>query len=192
MEKNSKAYDLIIPVWTMGQISPEQEKAVTTAVAEGVGIAGCHGGMCDSFRNSVKWQCMTGGDWVAHPGNDGTEYTVEIVKGSRPDRTGPRRLRRQERAVLHARRSHGRRCWRRLVFPWLTVPMCPTAPSTCRWCGSSTGAKAASSIVPSAIKPTSSKCPRPWRSCAVALAGLPGSTVGVRGRRLKRRPWLIL
>ena len=84
VEKDLEAYDLIIPIWTMGQITPEQEKAVTTAVAGGVGIAGCHGGMCDAFRNSVEWQFMTGGNWVAHPGNDGVEYVVEIVKGSHP------------------------------------------------------------------------------------------------------------
>lgn len=84
VEKDLMSYDLIVPVWTMGQITPEQEKAVINAVAEGVGIAGCHGGMCDSFRNSTEWQFMTGGQWVAHPGNDGVEYVVEIIKGSHP------------------------------------------------------------------------------------------------------------
>ena len=33
-----------------------------------------------SFRNNVEWQFMTGGNWVAHPGNDGVEYTVHIKK----------------------------------------------------------------------------------------------------------------
>jgi uncharacterized protein len=70
--------DLIVPVWTMGQITGEQEKPLIDAVKGGVGIAGCHGGMCDSFRNNTEYQWMTGGQWVAHPGNDGTEYTVEI------------------------------------------------------------------------------------------------------------------
>jgi uncharacterized protein len=70
--------DLIVPVWTMGQITGEQEKPLIEAVKGGVGIAGCHGGMCDSFRNNTEYQWMTGGQWVAHPGNDGTEYTVEI------------------------------------------------------------------------------------------------------------------
>lgn len=83
-EKNLLDYDLIIPVWTMGEITSEQEKAVTTAVASGVGIAGCHGGMCDAFRKAVGWQFMTGGNWVAHPGGDGVEYVVEIKKGSHP------------------------------------------------------------------------------------------------------------
>lgn len=74
-------FDLIVPVWTMGQISPEQSQAVTSAVAGGVGMAGCHGGMCDAFRGDTEWQFMTGGQWVAHPGNDGVKYTVHIVHG---------------------------------------------------------------------------------------------------------------
>ena len=48
------------------------------AVKSGVGLAGCHGGMCDSFREHTEWQFMTGGQWVAHPGNDGTKYTVKM------------------------------------------------------------------------------------------------------------------
>src|SRR5690606_19277692 len=84
VEKDLLAYDLIIPLWTMGEITPPQVKAVTEAVAAGVGLAGCHGGMCDAFRTCVEWQFMTGGQWVAHPGNDGVEYTVNIVKGSHP------------------------------------------------------------------------------------------------------------
>lgn len=50
----------------------------------GVGLAGCHGGMCDSFRNNVDWQFMTGGNWVAHPGNDGVEYMVNIKHSTSP------------------------------------------------------------------------------------------------------------
>ena len=72
------ALDLIVPEWTMGEISREQLSGVTKAVAGGVGIAGVHGGMGDSFRQAVEWQFMVGGQWVAHP--DGViDYTVEIV-----------------------------------------------------------------------------------------------------------------
>lgn len=74
--------NLIIPVWTMGEITKEQLQPVLNAVNSGVGIAGCHGGMCDAFRNSVEWQFMTGSQWVAHPGNDGVEYEVNIAKSS--------------------------------------------------------------------------------------------------------------
>lgn len=77
-----KSLNLIIPVWTTGEITEEQLKSVVEAVDSGVGIAGCHGGMCDAFRNSVEWQFMTGSQWVAHPGNDNTDYEVNIVKSS--------------------------------------------------------------------------------------------------------------
>jgi type 1 glutamine amidotransferase len=79
-----KALHLIAPVWTMGEISTEQVAAVSIAVANGTGIAGCHGGMCDSFRDSVQWQFITGGNWVAHPGGDGVEYVVNIKQSSSP------------------------------------------------------------------------------------------------------------
>jgi type 1 glutamine amidotransferase len=72
-------FDLIIPNWTMGKITGEQVNPVLTAVQAGVGLAGCHGGMCDAFRDNSDWQFMTGGQFVAHPGNDGTEYAVKIA-----------------------------------------------------------------------------------------------------------------
>jgi len=84
-EAKLNALSLIVPVWTMGKISNEQANPVFKAVREhGVGIAGCHGGMCDSFREQTEWQFMTGGQWVAHPGNDGTTYRVRTIKGSSP------------------------------------------------------------------------------------------------------------
>jgi uncharacterized protein len=73
------ACDLIVPVWTMSVIAKEQAQAVADAVAAGTGIAGCHGGMCDAFRDDVVWQFLTGSQWVAHPGNDGVGYRVRMV-----------------------------------------------------------------------------------------------------------------
>lgn len=78
------ALDLIIPCWTMGQIERERSAKVARAVGTGVGIAGCHGGMCDAFRMDTEWQFMTGGQWVSHPGGDGVPYTVNIRRGSSP------------------------------------------------------------------------------------------------------------
>ncbi|MFF2094232.1 ThuA domain-containing protein [Paenibacillus sp. NPDC058174] len=77
-----KALDLIVPVWTMGKIENHLVDNVSAAVQSGVGLAGCHGGMCDSFRDNVDWQFMTGGQWVAHPGNDGTNYVVNVKHSS--------------------------------------------------------------------------------------------------------------
>ena len=77
-----KGLDLIVPHWTMGEIEQEYVNNISEAVMSGVGLAGCHGGMCDSFRKNVDWQFMTGGNWVAHPGNDGINYTVNIKHSS--------------------------------------------------------------------------------------------------------------
>ncbi len=74
---------LIVPAWTMGTISPEQEKGLLAAVQRGVGIAGWHGGMGDSFRSSTEYQYMVGGQWVAHPGGV-IHYGVHI--SNRTDR----------------------------------------------------------------------------------------------------------
>ncbi|WP_028612206.1 ThuA domain-containing protein [Paenibacillus harenae] len=79
-----KGLDLIVPVWTMARIDQKLVDNVSAAVQSGVGLAGCHGGMCDAFRENVDWQFMTGGQWVAHPGNDGVEYTVNIGYSSSP------------------------------------------------------------------------------------------------------------
>jgi uncharacterized protein len=76
--------DLIVACWTMGEINREYTKNISKAVGAGVGLAGCHGGMCDSFRNDVEWQFMTGGQWVSHPGGDGINYMVNVVRGSSP------------------------------------------------------------------------------------------------------------
>ncbi len=81
-EERLHTLDLIVPIWTMGEIKDEQLQPVMRAVAGGVGMAGCHGGMCDSFRNSVDWQFMTGSQWVAHPFNDGVDYEVNMVRTS--------------------------------------------------------------------------------------------------------------
>jgi type 1 glutamine amidotransferase len=84
-EQLLKSIDLFVPVWTMAGPGDDLGNQIFKAVAEGgTGVAGCHGGMCDSFRNNTEWQFMTGGQWVSHPGNDGTTYRVKILKGSHP------------------------------------------------------------------------------------------------------------
>lgn len=69
--------DLIVPIWTMGTITPEQEKGLLAAVEAGAGLAGWHGCMADSYRSNVEYQFMVGGQWVAHPGGI-IDYTVNI------------------------------------------------------------------------------------------------------------------
>ncbi len=75
--------DLVVQVWTMGTISGEQEKGLLQAVKRGVGIAGWHGGLGDSFRNNTEYQFMVGGQWVAHPGGV-IHYDVNITNKKDP------------------------------------------------------------------------------------------------------------
>ncbi len=74
-----QSYDLISQCVTMSTITDTQEKNLLAAVESGVGFAGWHGGMGDSFRANPTYQFMVGGQWVAHPGNI-IDYTVTIIK----------------------------------------------------------------------------------------------------------------
>ena len=80
---NASQYDLIVPNWTMGQITGDQENALLNAVKSGVGVGGFHGGMGDAFRNHTTYQFMVGGQFVAHP-DDHRDYVVNIVKRDDP------------------------------------------------------------------------------------------------------------
>ncbi len=80
-------FDLVVPVWTMGTITNEQEAGLLEAVKAGLNVAGWHGGMADSFRNNTEYQFMVGGQWVAHPGNI-IDYTVNILPGDDPITAG--------------------------------------------------------------------------------------------------------
>ncbi len=73
-----KAVDLIVQEWTMDDISSEQWAGLNHAVAGGVGLAGVHGGLGDSFRKHTDYQFMVGGQWVAHPGGV-IDYRVNII-----------------------------------------------------------------------------------------------------------------
>jgi type 1 glutamine amidotransferase len=86
-ESKLAGLNLIVPIWTMDTITPEQEQGLLNAVKSGVGIAGWHGCMADSFRNSTEYQFMVGGQWVAHPGNI-IDYIVQIVKQDDPIMAG--------------------------------------------------------------------------------------------------------
>lgn len=81
------ALDLIVPIWTMGTITREQEAGLLEAIGSGVGVAGWHGGMGDAFRNNTTYQWMVGGQWVAHPGNI-IDYEVNIIDHRDPITAG--------------------------------------------------------------------------------------------------------
>jgi type 1 glutamine amidotransferase len=80
---------LIVPIYTMSKIEKEELSNLTKAVRGGVGLAGYHGGMCDAFRESVEYQFMCGGQWVAHPGNI-IDYRVNVTRPDDPIMKGIR------------------------------------------------------------------------------------------------------
>lgn len=82
-EKLMGSLDLVVQIWTMGQITNEQEKGLLKAIRSGVGLAGWHGGIGDSFRNNVEYQFMVGGQWVAHPGGV-IDYSVQVTDKKDP------------------------------------------------------------------------------------------------------------
>lgn len=84
-----QALSLIVPIWTMGSITGDQEKGLEEAVKSGVGLAGWHGGMCDAFRQNTEYQFMTGGQWVQHPGGI-VDYEVNITNHKDPITKGIR------------------------------------------------------------------------------------------------------
>jgi type 1 glutamine amidotransferase len=62
--------DLIVQCVTMSEISPPQLTGLRTAVAAGTGFTGWHGGIADSFRASVDYLQLVGGQFVTHPSKE--------------------------------------------------------------------------------------------------------------------------
>ena len=82
---NLNSKDLIIQSVTMSPEEGESQRIenLIRAVMGGVGLAGWHGGLCDSFRTNTDFHFMTGGQWVAHPGGV-FDYEVNITNHDDP------------------------------------------------------------------------------------------------------------
>ena len=70
--------DLVIHHITIGKIKPDKSKALQKAISKGVGLAGCHGGLGDSFREDTEFQYIAGGHFFMHSGGQ-NNYTVNIT-----------------------------------------------------------------------------------------------------------------
>ena len=128
LNKNlADTYSVIIPVWTMGEISGDAGKALLNAVSSGVGIAGWHGGMCDAFRTNTDYQFMTGGQWVAHPGGI-IDYKVKITSGD-PIVKGIEDFEyRSEQYYMHVDPSNevlAETCFNGDICPWINGTVMP-------------------------------------------------------------------
>ncbi|HOK79313.1 MAG TPA: ThuA domain-containing protein [bacterium] len=121
--------DLIVPVWTAGSITVEQEKGLLSTVESGTGIGGWHGGMGDAFRSNPSYQFMVGGQWVAHPGGI-VEYEVNIVKPEDPIVQGIKDFRmKSEQYYMHVDPSNevlATTTFTKATVPWIekcTMPV---------------------------------------------------------------------
>ena len=61
------ATDLIVQSVTMSEISAQAVAGLRRAVAAGTGMAGWHGGIADSYRNSSDYLQLIGGQFATHP-----------------------------------------------------------------------------------------------------------------------------
>jgi len=86
--------DLIVQSVTMSKISAEAAAGLRAAVERGTGLAGWHGGIADSYRESSDYLQLIGGQFATHPGRhpearvgDETDnylpYTVDITDEGR-------------------------------------------------------------------------------------------------------------
>lgn len=86
-------YDLIVQSVTMGSATVDEVDGLRDAVAQGAGLAGWHGGLIDSYRNSPDYLQLVGAQFAAHPhagANRGRtdvepyrEYTVRVTEPGR-------------------------------------------------------------------------------------------------------------
>lgn len=84
--------DLIVQANTMNTIEPGPLAGLIRAVKNGTGLAGWHGGIADSYRNSADYLQLIGGQFAHHAkksadsgsgeqSDNYLQYTVNIVPG---------------------------------------------------------------------------------------------------------------
>ncbi len=80
--ENIKQFALVVPCCFISEVSEERTLNLMKAVSEyGVSLIGIHG-MVDAFRGNLKYQLMTGAQFVGHPRGKKSKYTVHFLKDS--------------------------------------------------------------------------------------------------------------
>lgn len=74
-ERTLADVDLLVPIWTFGELTPAQERALLTAVERGMGVLAWHG-FASAFLGCRAHKFLLGGQFVAHPGGESITYTV--------------------------------------------------------------------------------------------------------------------
>jgi len=71
------ATDLIVQVNTMNSIADDELAGLIGAVVAGTGLAGWHGGIADSYRNSADYLQLVGGQFAHHAAIPAADRTGE-------------------------------------------------------------------------------------------------------------------
>jgi uncharacterized protein len=66
--------DLVVQCYTMGTIEHRQFAGLEAAIRAGTGMAGWHGGIADSFRNTSDYLHLIGGQFACHPPKHPSEW----------------------------------------------------------------------------------------------------------------------
>jgi type 1 glutamine amidotransferase len=69
--------DLVVQCMTMSTIEREEFEGLRAAVEAGTGLAGWHGGIADSYRNTSDYLHLIGGQFACHPGKHPDERIGE-------------------------------------------------------------------------------------------------------------------
>lgn len=91
--------DLVVQCNTMNTIEPDQFWGLRRAIEAGTGMAGWHGGIADSYRNTSDYLHLIGGQFACHPGKHPDEcrgeqddnyvpYTVNVTVPEHPIMVG--------------------------------------------------------------------------------------------------------
>ncbi|MFP7761203.1 ThuA domain-containing protein [Marisediminicola sp. LYQ85] len=88
--------DLVVQCNTMTTIEKEEIAGLRAAIEAGTGMAGWHGGIADSYRNTADYLQLIGGQFAHHPGVHPSE-----AKGEQADNYLPYRIDVLESAADH-------------------------------------------------------------------------------------------
>jgi type 1 glutamine amidotransferase len=69
--------DLVMQCMTMSTIEGDELAGLRAAVEAGTGLAGWHGGIADSYRNTADYLHLIGGQFACHPGKHPDERIGE-------------------------------------------------------------------------------------------------------------------
>ena len=70
-------FDLLVPVWTFGELAETQASALFRAVSRGLGLVAWHG-FASAFLACRAHKHLLGGQFVAHPGGNSVTYDIHF------------------------------------------------------------------------------------------------------------------